>query len=243
MEKTENISKRALIPFLVFISVYLVSGIVLHLNGVEMAFYQMPAPVAAFFGIISAFLLFKGTTDEKFDNLIEGCGDYNIIIMCLVYLLAGAFSTLASASGGVDSVVGLGLTFIPARFLTAGIFLIACFLSIATGSSVGTITALGPIAIGLAESAGINLPMMLGALVGGSMFGDNLSIISDTTIAATRTQNVEMRDKFRLNIKLALPAAAITVVLLVIFGRPTTTPDMGDLSFTIIKVLPYLFVF
>ena len=241
-KKTENISKRALIPFLVFISVYLVSGIVLHLNGVEMAFYQMPAPVAAFFGIISAFLLFKGTTDEKFDNLIEGCGDSNIIIMCLVYLLAGAFSTLASASGGVDSVVGLGLTFIPAKFLTAGIFIIACFIAIATGSSVGTITALGPIAVGLAESAGINISMMLGALVGGAMFGDNLSIISDTTIAATRTQNCDMKDKFRMNMKLALPAGIITFILFLIFGSPETQISQEQLDYEILHVIPYIFV-
>lgn len=242
MKKVEKISGKALIPFLVFISVYLVSGIVLHLNGVEMAFYQLPAPIAAFIGIISAFILFKGSIDEKFDNLVEGCGDSNIIIMCLIYLLAGAFSTLASASGGVDSVVGLGMTFIPARFLTAGIFLIACFLSIATGSSVGTITALGPIAIGLAESAGINLPMMLGALVGGSMFGDNLSIISDTTIAATRTQNCDMKDKFRMNLKLALPAGIITFILLLIFGSPETQVSHDQLSYELLHIIPYIFV-
>lgn len=242
MKKIEKISGKALIPFLVFISVYLVSGIVLHLNGVEMAFYQMPAPVAAFIGIISAFLLFEGSVDEKFDDLVEGCGDSNIIIMCLIYLLAGAFSALASASGGVDSVVGLGLTFIPARFLTAGIFMIAGFISIATGSSVGTITALGPIAVGLAESGGINLSLMLGALVGGSMFGDNLSIISDTTIAATRTQNCDMKDKFRLNIKMALPAGIITFILLIIFGSPETQTSQADLSYKLINIIPYLFV-
>src|SRR5574344_1473616 len=242
MKKVEKISGKALIPFLVFISVYLVSGIVLHLNGVEMAFYQLPAPVAAFNGIISSFILFKGSIDEKFDNLVEGCGDSNIIIMCLIYLLAGAFSALASASGGVDSVVGLGMTFIPARFLTAGIFLIACFLSIATGSSVGTTTALGPIAIGLAESAGINLPMMLGALVGGSMFGDNLSIISDTTIAATRTQNCDMKDKFRMNLKLALPAGIITFILLLIFGSPETQVSHDQLSYELLHIIPYVFV-
>lgn len=207
-----------------------------------MAFYQLPAPIAAFVGIISAFLLFKGSIDEKFDNLVEGCGDSNIIIMCLIYLLAGAFSTLASASGGVDSVVGLGLTFIPAKFLTAGIFMIASFISIATGSSVGTITALGPIAVGLAESGGINLSMMLGALVGGSMFGDNLSIISDTTIAATRTQNCDMKDKFRMNIKLALPAGIITFILFIIFGSPETQAKSSQLSYELLNVVPYLFV-
>ena len=132
---------------------------------------------------------------------------------------------------GVDSVVGLGLTFIPAKFLTAGIFIIACFIAIATGSSVGTITALGPIAVGLAESAGINISMMLGALVGGAMFGDNLSIISDTTIAATRTQNCDMKDKFIMNMKLALPAGIITFILFLIFGSPETQISQEQLDY------------
>ena len=242
MKKEDKISAKALIPFLVFIIIYLSTGIILHLRGVEMAFYQLPAPIAAFVGIISAFLLFGGSIDDKFDNLVEGCGDSNIIIMCLIYLLAGAFSALASKSGGVDSVVGLGLSFIPAKFLTAGVFLIACFISIATGTSVGTITALGPIAVGLSESGGINLSLMLGALVGGSMFGDNLSIISDTTIASTRTQNCEMKDKFRMNIKIALPAGIITLILLLIFGAPESMPAQKDLSYEIIKIIPYIFV-
>ena len=242
MKKEDKISAKALIPFLVFIIIYLSTGIILHLRGVEMAFYQLPAPIAAFVGIISAFLLFGGSIDDKFENLIEGCGDSNIIIMCLIYLLAGAFSALASKSGGVDSVVGLGLSFIPAKFLTAGVFLIACFISIATGTSVGTITALGPIAVGLSESGGINLSLMLGALVGGSMFGDNLSIISDTTIASTRTQNCEMKDKFRMNIKIALPAGIITLILLLIFGAPESMPAQKDLSYEIIKIIPYIFV-
>ena len=242
MNKEEKISAKALIPFLVFIIIYLSTGIILHLRGVEMAFYQLPAPIAAFVGIVSAFLLFGGSVDDKFENLIEGCGDSNIIIMCLIYLLAGAFSALASKSGGVDSVVGLGLSFIPAKFLTAGVFLIACFISIATGTSVGTITALGPIAVGLSESGGINLSLMLGALVGGAMFGDNLSIISDTTIASTRTQNCEMKDKFRMNIKIALPAGIITFILLLIFGAPESMPAQKDLSYEIIKIIPYIFV-
>ena len=242
MKKEDKISAKALIPFLVFIIIYLSTGIILHLRGVEMAFYQLPAPIAAFVGIVSAFLLFGGSIDDKFDNLVEGCGDSNIIIMCPIYLLAGAFSALASKSGGVDSVVGLGLSFIPAKFLTAGVFLIACFISIATGTSVGTITALGPIAVGLSESGGINLSLMLGALVGGSMFGDNLSIISDTTIASTRTQNCEMKDKFRMNIKIALPAGIITLIFLLIFGAPESMPAQKDLSYEIIKIIPYIFV-
>ncbi|WP_276875606.1 Na+/H+ antiporter NhaC family protein [Anaerococcus hydrogenalis] len=242
MKKNEKISAKALIPFLVFIIIYLSTGIILQLRGVEMAFYQLPAPIAVFIGIISAFLLFSGSVDEKFDNLVEGCGDSNIIIMCLIYLLAGAFSALASKSGGVDSVVGLGLSFIPGKFLTAGVFLISCFISIATGTSVGSITALGPIAVGLSESGGINLSLMLGALVGGSMFGDNLSVISDTTIAATRSQNCQMKDKFRMNIKMALPAGLITLILLLIFGAPESEPSQKDLSYELIKIIPYIFV-
>lgn len=242
MKKNEKISSKALIPFLVFIIIYLSTGIILQLRGVEMAFYQLPAPIAVFIGIISAFLLFSGSVDEKFDNLVEGCGDSNIIIMCLIYLLAGAFSALASKSGGVDSVVGLGLSFIPGKFLTAGVFLISCFISIATGTSIGSITALGPIAVGLSESGGINLSLMLGALVGGSMFGDNLSVISDTTIAATRSQNCQMKDKFRMNIKMALPAGLITLILLLIFGAPESEPSQKDLSYELIKIIPYIFV-
>ena len=242
MKENKNISAKALVPFLVFIFSYLLTGAILQSRGVEMAFYQVPAPVAAFLGIITAFILFKGSIDDKFDNLIAGCGDSNIIIMCLIYILAGAFSSLAKASGGVDSVVGLGLSFVPPKFLTAGVFLIACFISIATGSSVGTITALGPIALGLAESGGINIALMLGSLVGGSMFGDNLSVISDTTIAATRTQNCDMKDKFRMNAKIAFPSGLITFILLIIFARPESEPSQKILAYNIIEIIPYLFV-
>lgn len=233
---------KALIPFVIFVIIYLVSGIILQYQGVEMAFYQLPAPVAVMVGIIAAFIMFKGSIDEKFSTLVQGCGDENIIIMCIIYLLAGAFSSVSQAMGGVDATVNLGLTLIPAQFVTAGIFIIAGFISISTGTSVGTIVAVGPIAVGLAEKAGLNLPLVIAALVGGAMFGDNLSIISDTTIAATRTQGVEMKDKFRLNIIIALPAAIITIILLLIFGQPTTVSTIGDYSFNIIKVLPYLFV-
>ncbi|WMJ80220.1 Na+/H+ antiporter NhaC family protein [Clostridium sp. MB40-C1] len=232
----------ALIPFLVFVGIYLGAGLVLQAKGTKMAFYQLPAPVAAFCGIIIAFFLLKGTINEKFESFVEGCGNSDIIIMCIIYLLAGAFATVSNAMGGVDSTVNLGLTYIPAQYITAGLFVIACFISLSTGTSVGAITALGPIAVGVATKAGLSLPLTLAAVCGGAMFGDNLSVISDTTIAATRTQGCEMRDKFRLNIFIALPAAVITVVLLLIFGHPTTIPAMQTYDFTLIKVLPYIFV-
>ena len=232
----------ALLPFVIFVSVYLISGIILQIKGTEMAFYQFPAPIAAMIGIIFAFILVKGTLDEKVDIFIKGCGDDDIIIMCIIYLLAGAFSSVSDAMGGVESTVNLGLTLIPAKFITVGIFVIGAFISISTGTSVGTIVAVAPIAVELAEKAGLNLPLALGALVGGAMFGDNLSIISDTTIAATRTQGVSMKDKFRANIGFALPAALVTIVLLLIFGKPITTPQVQEYTFDIIKVVPYIFV-
>lgn len=242
MKENNKISAKALIPFVIFIGLYLITGLILQIRGVEMAFYQLPAPIAVFVAIIAAFFIFEGSIEEKFDTLVAGCGDSNIIIMCLIYLLAGAFSTLAKATGGVDSVVNLGLSFIPSEFLTAGVFVIASFISIATGSSVGTITALGPIGVGLANSSGISLALMLGALVGGAMFGDNLSIISDTTIAATRSQGCDMKDKFRMNAKIAIPAAILTIILLLIFGAPEFTTSSTDLTYDLLSIIPYLFV-
>lgn len=242
MKENNKISAKALIPFVIFIGLYLITGLILQIQGVEMAFYQLPAPIAVFVAIIAAFFLFEGSIEEKFDTLVAGCGDSNIIIMCLIYLLAGAFSTLAKATGGVDSVVNLGLSFIPSEFLTAGVFVIASFISIATGSSVGTITALGPIGVGLANSSGISLALMLGALVGGAMFGDNLSIISDTTIAATRSQGCDMKDKFKMNAKIAIPAAILTIILLLVFGAPEVRTSPTDLTYDLLSIIPYLFV-
>ena len=231
-----------LVPFIIFILVYLGSGLLLQSKGVDMAFYQLPTPVAVFIGIISAFILFKGSITHKFDSFLKGCGEENIIIMCIIYLLAGAFAGVSKAMGGVDATVNFGLTYIPSQFIAAGVFVIAAFISTATGTSVGAIVALGPIAIGLAEKSGVYMPIVLAALMGGAMFGDNLSVISDTTIAATRTQGVEMRDKFRVNMTIALPAAVITVILLLVFGRPEFIPEAEVYSYNFIKVIPYILV-
>ena len=235
-------SFKGLIPFLVFIGIYLGSGIILNARGVEMAFYQLPAPVASLAGIICAFLMFKGSIEEKFKTFIAGCGHSDIIVMCSIYLLAGAFGGVSSAMGGVESVVNAGLTFIPAQFIPAGLFLIGAFIATATGTSVGSIVAIGPVAVGLADKGGLSLPIVLAAVMGGAMFGDNLSIISDTTIAATRTQGVEMKDKFRANIMLAAPAAIITILLLLVMGRPEALPEVESYTFSVVKILPYLVV-
>ena len=241
--KIENkASFKGLIPFLVFILLYLGTGIFLNIQGVELAFYQLPGPVAAFAGIVVAFIIFRGTITEKFNTFLEGCGHPDIITMCIIYLLAGAFAVVSKAMGGVDSTVNLGITYIPPHYIAVGLFVIGAFISTATGTSVGAIVALGPIAVGLGEKSGVPMPLILAAVMGGAMFGDNLSVISDTTIAATKTQGVEMRDKFRINLYIALPAAILTIILLFIFARPDVVPEAVSHDYNLLKVLPYVFV-
>lgn len=244
MEPNEKIkpSGKALIPFAVFIFLYLGVGIILEASGTEMAFYQLPAPVAIIVGVIVAFIIFKGSIEEKFSQFAKGCGNENILIMCFIYLFAGAFATVAKSMGGVDSTVNLGLSFIPAQYITAGLFVIAAFISVATGTSMGTISTVAPIAIATAEKAGLNMTLIVAAIIGGAMFGDNLSVISDTTIAATRTQNCELKDKFKVNFYIALPAAILTFVLLIIFGKPETIVPIQKLDYNIVKVIPYILV-
>jgi Na+/H+ antiporter NhaC len=205
-----------LIPFFVFVAVFLGSGIALD------NFYQLPSPIAISLGIITAFVLFyKTPINDRITALIEGCGDSKIITMCLIYLLAGAFATITKAIGGVDAMVNIGLQYIPVAYLGVGIFVISCFLSLSIGTSVGTIVALGPIVVGLAEKTGSSMGLLCGALLGGAMFGDNLSIISDTTITATQTMGCEMKDKFKANFKIAIPAALLTIVVLVFMKNDT----------------------
>lgn len=244
MDQNEKIkpSGKALIPFAVFIFLYLGVGIILETSGTEMAFYQLPAPVAIIVGVVVAFIIFKGSIEEKFSQFAKGCGNENILIMCFIYLFAGAFATVAKSMGGVDSTVNLGLSFIPAQYITAGLFIIAAFISVATGTSMGTISTVAPIAITTAEKAGLNMTLIVAAIIGGAMFGDNLSVISDTTIASTRTQNCELKDKFKVNFYIALPAAVLTFVLLIFFGKPETIVPIQKLDYNIVKVIPYILV-
>lgn len=233
----------ALIPFLIFIVIYLGAGIILQSRGVEMAFYQFPAAVAMFIAVLIAFLMHhKAGINENFAIFAKGAASEDVMCMLMIYLLAGAFSSVAKAMGGVDATVNLGVSIIPASLITAGIFVIAAFLGTATGTSMGTIGALVPIAVGMVDKAGLNMPLVMAACVSGAMFGDNLSMISDTTIAATRTQGVELKDKFRTNFWIAMPAAVITFVLLIIFGMPKTAQPIIVADFNIIKVVPYILV-
>ena len=242
MDHKPKASALALFPFLLFILIYLGAGIILEMQGVEMAFYQFPAPTACLIGVIVAFIMFKGTVEEKFTTFASGVGSEDIVTMCMIYLLAGAFSAVSNEMGGVDSVVNLGLSILPVNVVTAGLFVIASFMSLATGTSMGTLSALAPIGIGVAQAAQLNLPLVMGAVIGGSMFGDNLSFISDTTIAATKSQGCEMRDKFKLNLIISLPAAMITVILLLVFGNTSSSAQIVIGDYSLIKILPYLAV-
>ena len=172
----------------------------------------------------------------------EMCIRDSIIIMCIIYLLAGAFAGVSKAMGGVESTANLGLTFIPPQYITAGIFIITSFISTATGTSVGAIVAIAPIALELSTKANVPLAIILSAVMSGAMFGDDLSMISDTTIAATRTQGCLMKDKFKANISIAIPAAVLALALFLVFGRPETIVTAQYYDYSIIKILPYIFV-
>ncbi len=236
---TKN-SPLALLPLGLFLALFIGSGLYYHAAGTEFAFYQISAPVAILPAIVLALMLQKGRLNERIETFINGVGDNTIITMALIYLLAGAFASVAKAVGGVDATVNFGLSIIPPELVLPGLFVITAFVATSMGTSMGTIAAIAPIAVGVAEATDLSLLLTIGTVVGGAMFGDNLSIISDTTIAATRTQGCEMRDKFRLNFKIALPAALLTLVWLFIQGSSAQVEAPGD--YDLIRVLPYLAV-
>lgn len=241
LHQEREASGLALIPLLFFIVIYLGVGIVLHSKGVEMAFYQFPSVVAITIAVILAFLMYHKTgIDNNFKLFARGAGDENIMTMLMIFLLAGAFSSVAGAMGGVSSTANLGLAIIPPRFIVPGIFIIAAFLSTATGTSMGTVGAIVPIAYNMAKTADLNMSFVVAAVLTGAMFGDNLSMISDTTIAATRTQGVDLKDKFRTNAWISIPSALITLSLMVIFSKGGTAT--GNLDYNLIKVVPYVLV-
>ena len=228
----------ALIPLFVFIFTFLGAGIILN------DFYAFPSPVAVLVGIIAAFLLFKSSSEDKVETLIAGCGESKIMTMCLIYLLAGAFAVVSKAMGGVDAVVNLGINTIDVAYFPLGIFLIASFLSTATGTSVGAIVAIGPIAVALADKSGASLPLISGALLGGSMLGDNLSMISDTTIAATQSLGCDLKDKFKINLFIAFPAAVFTILVFFYLGLNSdiVTVAIAKSDFSWIAIVPYILV-
>lgn len=227
----------ALIPLGVFLVVYLGSSILAK------DFYAVSVIVPFLAAALTALIMNR---KEKFENKIEifckGAGDANILLMVIIFILAGAFAQVAKDMGAVDSTVNLGLSLLPSSLLIPGMFIIGCFIALSIGTSMGTIVALVPIAVGIAGKTGMETALAVGAVVSGAMFGDNLSIISDTTIAATRTQGCEMKDKFRMNFIIVLPAAIVTALIFMILTRNTTSISLDALNFNLIKIIPYIIV-
>ena len=237
MEKENKGRAIALLPIGVFLIISLGAGIVFQ------DFYAMPAIVAFLIALFVAFLQNKELSfNKKIEVIAKGVGEENIITMSLIFLCAGGFSGAVTAAGGVDSTVNLGLSLIPAHFAVAGLFLIGCFISVSMGTSMGTIAALAPIAVGISEKTGFALSICIGAVVCGAMFGDNLSMISDTTIAAVKTQGCEMKDKFKANFFIVLPAAIITVLIFWLATRNMSFQLKENLNYSLWEVLPYMVV-
>ena len=229
----------ALIPFFVFVVFYVGLSVWAH------DFYKVPMPAAFAVASAAAFFLNRKTPiEEKVNIYATGMGEINIMLMCLIFILAGAFASVAKSMGAVDAAVLFTRSLIPARFLLSGIFVVSALISLAIGTSCGTIAALTPIAAGLITPMGIRPEVMLGAVIGGAMFGDNLSMISDTTIAATRTQNVPMQEKFYANFKMVFPAAIVAVIIYILTGESEYTGSVIiDTNWKhIVLTIPYILV-
>lgn len=243
-----NISNRrgliALSPLFVFLCVYLISSIVAH------DFYAIPVSSAFLIATVYAMAISKGNSlESKIATFSEGAGNKNVLLMIWIFAIAGAFAATAKEIGAIDATVNLAISVLPGKFIFAGLFLAACFISMSIGTSVGTIVALVPIAPGIAEqlAAGgatgfICSPAFVTAIiVGGSFFGDNLSFISDTTIAATKTQNCSMKDKFKVNFKIVMPAALLVCILYVILGQSVNfSPETENIKWLLL--IPYVSV-
>lgn len=228
----------ALLPIGVFLVIFLGAGIVMG------DFYAMPAILAFLIALVVAFMQNKSLSfEEKIQVISKGVGNENIITMCLIFLAAGAFSGAVTAAGGVESTVNFGLSFIPSSFMVAGLFAIGCFISVSMGTSMGTIAALAPIAVGISEKTEFSIAICIAAVVCGAMFGDNLSMISDTTIAAVKTQGCEMKDKFKANFFIVLPAAIITVILFLVLAHGKAQGALQqEYTYNLLQIVPYILV-
>ncbi|MDO4196660.1 MAG: Na+/H+ antiporter NhaC family protein [Prevotellaceae bacterium] len=226
----------ALSPLIVFVVLYLVTSVIAR------DFYKVPITVAFLISSIYAVIISgKGTLNDRVNAFCKGAGTPNIMLMLIIFILAGAFASTAKGMGSIDATVTLTLSILPKSMILAGLFVAACFISLSIGTSVGTIVALVPIAAGLASQTGSSVAFLTAVVVGGAFFGDNLSFISDTTIMATKTQGCKMSDKFRANIYIVLPAAIAVLIIYIIMGQSTGAPNNMH-AISAWKVLPYLTV-
>ena len=234
----------ALSPLLVFLCIYLVSSIIAQ------DFYKIPISAAFLIASVYAVATTRGKSlEERITTFSKGAGDKNVLLMIWIFVLAGAFAATAKEIGAIDATVNLALRILPGKMLYAGLFLAACFISMSIGTSVGTIVALVPVAAGIAqelaaggaEGIAASVPFITAIIVGGAFFGDNLSFISDTTIAATRTQGCSMADKFKMNIRIAGPAALIVAVLYIFMGKSgAAIPVNAPIDWVLL--IPYILV-
>ncbi|MDT4011296.1 Na+/H+ antiporter NhaC family protein [Staphylococcus simulans] len=236
-EQKQKGNAVALIPLILFVGLFLGVGIITG------DFTKMPLNIAITIAVIVALIMNrKEKFTEKVEVFTKGAGHSNIILMVLIFVLAGAFSKVTEDMGGVKSTVNLGLSLIPGNLLIIGLFIICMFVSISMGTSVGTVAAIAPVGFGISEATDISAALAMATVVGGAMFGDNLSMISDTTISAVRTQHTKMSDKFKVNFKIVLPGAILTMVILGILTHSATISSTKDYSFEFIKVILYLLV-
>lgn len=237
MEEGNKGHAWALLPLVLFISLFLGIGIATG------DFSNMPLNVAITITVIVALMMNR---KEKFSKKIEiftqGAGHSNIVLMVFIFILAGAFSTTTEKMGGVTSTVNLGLSLMPQNFIIVGLFIICMFVSISMGTSVGTIAALAPVGFGFSQATDISAMLAMGTVVGGAMFGDNLSMISDTTIAAVRTQKTKMSDKFKVNFWIVLPGAILTIIILFFLTNGVHVDHSKQYDYNLVKVIPYILV-
>lgn len=236
MTKPVKANFWALVPLFIFLGIYLVTSLIVN------DFYKVPITVAFVVSSIVAIGMTRGEKlSERISRFSAGASDPNIMLMLWIFILAGAFAQSAKAMGAIDATVNLALQILPDNLLLGGIFIAACFISLSVGTSVGTIVALTPVAVGIAAKTGVELPFMVAIVVGGAFFGDNLSFISDTTIAATKTQGCRMKDKFKVNSLIVLPAALLVLTFYIVEGWHVQAPaQLAPIEW--IKVIPYLVV-
>lgn len=240
MESKKKGHFKGMVPLIVFLILYMATGLI---SG---SFESMPLMIGILIAIGIALTMNNKDNPTTFDERVmmfcKGGGDSGLMLMVVIFILAGAFYGVANGMKAVDSITNLGLTILPSNMILPGLFIIACILSFSMGTSMGTVAALAPIAIDIAGKTNSNLALVCGIVVGGAMFGDNLSFISDTTIAATRSQGVSMKDKFKANILLVLPAVVINLVLLAFQPIDTTTLSGATHDFNLVNILPYVLV-
>ncbi|PAE17035.1 sodium:proton antiporter [Virgibacillus sp. 7505] len=226
----------ALIPFIVFLVLFIGSGVITG------DFYNFPVIVAITIAAgVALSMNRKESLTKKVDIFCKGAGNSNVMLMVIIFILAGAFSEVAKGMGAVESAVNLTTSVVPQNLLVVGLFVIACFISLSMGTSVGSIVALAPIGVGISDETSLSMALVMGAIVGGSMFGDNLSFISDTTITSVRTQGAQMKDKFKVNFLIVLPAAIVTCIILgfIAIGE---SAQVEHINYNWIKIIPYVLV-